>query len=113
MVGRVLSIFGGRATHFLFGGVFIGLLLPDLASLARPLLMPSVATMLLLTLLRVDWAILHSHTRRFLTLGLAISWILLLAPLVTWLALAPNYLPPDLSAAVVLMAAAPPTRGLL
>jgi BASS family bile acid:Na+ symporter len=108
---RLLSIIGGRATQFLFAGVFIGLLLPDLAALARPLLAPSVGLMLGLTLLRVDWRRLgrrHAHGLRNI---LAIAWIVLLSPLLVWLCLLPDFLPPSLTAALVLMAAAPPIIG--
>jgi BASS family bile acid:Na+ symporter len=108
---RLLSLVGGRATQFLFGGVFIGLLLPDLAAWARPLLAPSVCLMLLLTLLRVEWRfVVHHLGRPVLTAG-AIIWTLLLSPLLVWAALLPFALPAALATALVLMASAPPIIG--
>jgi BASS family bile acid:Na+ symporter len=108
---RLLSIIGGRATQFLFAGVFIGLLLPDLAALARPLLAPSVGLMLGLTLLRVDWRRLGRWRMEGLRTTLAIAWIVLLSPCLVWLCLLPDFLPSSLTAALVLMAAAPPIIG--
>jgi hypothetical protein len=36
-------------------GVFLGLLVPPLASLFRPLLVPAILTPFLIALLRIDW----------------------------------------------------------
>ncbi len=80
-MNQLLSLIGGRATQFLFAGVFIGLLLPDLAAVARPLLAPSVGLMLGLTLLRVDWRSLGRWRDRAVFTSVAVSWILLLSPL--------------------------------
>ena len=110
---RLLSLVGGRATQFLFGGVFIGLLLPDLAAWARPLLAPCVFFMLLLTLLRVDLRFVAGHLGQPLLASGAIIWILLLSPAFLWVALLLLPLPDSLSAALVLMAAAPPIIGAI
>ena len=106
-MNQLLSLIGGRATQFLFVGVFIGLLLPDLAAVARPLLAPSVGLMLGLTLLRVDWRSLGRWRDRAVFTSVAVSWILLLSPLLVWFCLLPGFLPPTLTVALVLVAAAP------
>ena len=63
-MGRLLGFLGGNAILALFLGVFLGLLLPDLADLARPLLAPCVVALLIATLLRVEWDGLARHARR-------------------------------------------------
>ena len=107
-MGRLLAFLGGDATRVLFFGVFIGLLLPQLSALFRPLLAPSVLVLLLAMLLRVDWRAIAERLRqplRALLLGLA---VLIASPLLFWLVLTPLELPPALYTALVLMAAAPP-----
>ncbi len=107
-MSRVLAQLGGHGTKVLFVGVFLGLLLPDLAKLARPLLAPSVVALLLATLLRVEWQAMLSYTRRPL-LGLGITaWVLVASPVIVWLVLKLPTAPEALATALVLMAAAPP-----
>lgn len=107
-MGRLLALLGKHAAWALFGGVFIGLALPWLAGLARPLLAPSVVVILGAALLRADWGAMAGYARRpWLILGL-IAWFMVVSPVVTWLVLKALGPPPALSAAIVLMAAAPP-----
>ena len=83
-MSRFLAQLGGHGTKVLFVGVFLGLLLPDLAKFARPLLAPSVVALLLATLLRVEWQAMLSYTRRPL-LGLGITaWVLVASPVIVW-----------------------------
>ena len=107
-MGRLLAFLGGDATRVLFFGVFIGLLLPPLSALFRPLLAPAVLVLLLAMLLRVDWRAIAERLRRPLQVALLGAAVLLASPLLVWLVLAPLDLPPALYAALVLMAAAPP-----
>lgn len=89
-------------------GVFAGLVAPDLADLCRPLLPASVAGLLFLALLRVDWRDLAAHfSRPWLNAGLAV-WLLLLSPLLVWLAVSALGVEAGLATALVLMAACPP-----
>lgn len=106
-----LAILGGHATWVLFGGVLIGLILPDLASMARPLLVPSVALMLLLTMLRIDWHLIVHYGRRYVLLIVSLIWILGTTPVLVWAALWFDGLPTELASAIILMAAAPPIVG--
>ena len=110
-LARLLEILGRHATWALFGGVLIGLALPDLAALARPLLAPCVVLLLTAALLRVEWESMLGYARRpGLIAGLAV-WCMLVCPLVTWLLVGFLPLPEALSTAIVLMAAAPPILG--
>ncbi|MDF2094872.1 hypothetical protein [Aquibaculum arenosum] len=108
---RLLSLLGGKGVPLLFVGVFIGLLLPGLANLLRPLLAPSVVLLLLFSLLRVDWQQVGTYLRRPLLTGGLVAWMLLASPVLTWAALAGVPLPSGLETAVILMAAAPPILG--
>jgi len=108
---RLLTLLGGQGTRVLFAGVFLGLLLPDLAALARPLLTPSVIALLLATLLRVDWREMAAYSRRpLLSAGITL-WLLLACPIAMLAVLAPMTPPESLTTALVLMAAAPPILG--
>src|SRR5690554_6690435 len=74
---RFLSLLGGRGVTLLFAGVFLGLALPDLAALLRPLLAPSVVLLLFFSLLRVDWLSILGHLRRPLLTAVLVTWMLL------------------------------------
>lgn len=109
---RVLEFLGGNAIPALFLGVFLGLLLPDLATLARPLLGPCVVLLLLATLLRVDWDGVRLYVRRPGLGVMATAWLLIASPILVWALVVPHgLLPPALATALVLMAAAPPILG--
>src|SRR5690606_7590681 len=107
-MSRLLAFLGSHATWVLFVGVFLGLALPALATLARPLLAPAVVVLLTATLLRIDGGVMLAYLRRPRLAALIIAWLLLGAPLATAAALALLPLPETLTTALVLMAAAPP-----
>jgi BASS family bile acid:Na+ symporter len=107
-MSRLLALLGGHATWVLFVGVFLGLALPSLATFARPLLAPAVAVILTATLVRVDWDVMVTYLRRPWLAGLITAWLLLGAPVLVAVVLALVPLPPALTTALVLMAAAPP-----
>lgn len=107
-MSRLLAFLGGHATWVLFVGVFLGLALPSLATLARPLLAPAVAVLLTATLVRVDWRVMLDTLRRPGLVAGIVAWLLLGAPLVTAAVLTLLPLPGPLTTALVLMAAAPP-----
>jgi bile acid:Na+ symporter, BASS family len=107
-MSRLLAFLGGHATWVLFVGVFLGLALPSLASLARPLLAPAVAVLLTATLVRVDWRVMLDTLRRPGLVAVIVAWLLVGAPVATTGVLALLPLPGPLSTALVLMAAAPP-----
>ena len=81
-MSRLLAFLGGNATWVLFVGVFLGLALPALSSLARPLLAPAVAVLLTATLVRIDWQVMLGYLRRPWLAAVITAWLLLGAPLV-------------------------------
>lgn len=103
-----LALVGRHATTVLFLGVFIGLALPDLAALARPLLPPAVVLLLTATLLRLDWQAIGLELRRPGLQLLLFPWQQLLLPLLVWALCRALPIPDSLTAALVLMALAPP-----
>lgn len=107
----LLAFLGRHGPRALFLGVFLGIALPDLAALFRPLLGPAVALLLLLALLRVDWQAMGAVVRRPWLCAALIAWILLVSPLAVWAVLQAVPLPGSLATALVLMAAAPPIVG--
>jgi len=107
-MSRLLAFLGGHATWVLFVGVFLGLALPQLSSLARPLLAPCVAVLLTATLVRIDWRLMLGYLRRPGAAAVIVAWLLLGAPLLTAGLLTLLPLPGPLTTALVLMAAAPP-----
>ena len=111
VLALLLDTLGRHATWALCGGVLLGLALPDLAALARPLLAPSVALLLTTALLRVDWSLMLGYARRPALMIALAAWCMLACPLVTWLLIGLAPLPESLLTAVVLMAAAPPILG--
>ncbi len=109
---RLLAFLGGHGPKVLFLGVFLGLALPDLAAVARPLVGPAVALLTLLTLLRVEWSQMAAYLRRPRLALLLLAWLLLVSPVLMWAALALLPAPAALETALVLMAAAPPILGV-
>ncbi len=104
----LLGFLGRHARWALPAGVFVGVALPDLAALARPLLTPAVIGTLTAALLRLDWSRLAQAARRPALPGWIALWQLVASPLIVWLGTVLAGLPPDLRLVLVLQAAAPP-----
>ncbi|MDH3472649.1 MAG: hypothetical protein OEM59_03065 [Rhodospirillales bacterium] len=107
MPGRLLAAIGRHAPPCLAAGVFLGLVLPDLAALLRPALGPLVALLLAGSLLRLDWQMLAATLRRPGSLALATGWQLMVSPALAWALTFFAGLPPGLTQALILNAAAP------
>ncbi len=93
------------------GGVLLGLAVPPLAAIARPLLVPALLIPLTLALLRIDWHAMGAFRRRPAVALALIGWILLVSPLAIWAVVQPLLvlgMPESLGQALVLMAAASP-----
>lgn len=106
---RLLSALGREGTRAVALSIVIGLVIPPLASLAKPLLTPLVYVMMVASFMRTDLARLR--TGRGLGLAvLAVVWIMGLAPalLATALALGVPVSDPDILLAIVLQVSAPP-----
>ena len=105
---RALDYLGRHATLFLAGGVLLGLAVPPLAALARPLLIPGLLIPLVIALLRLDWNALAAYARRPGLVALISAGLLVGSPALMWLALKVFSLPPPLAQGLTLMAAASP-----
>lgn len=93
---------------FLFLSVFAGLVLPDLAHALRPLLPPAVVILLILSMLRMDWAAVLSTSRRPVRVALVLAWVQIGAPVAMAAVVAFLDLSVGLGAALILMAASAP-----
>ena len=108
LLHRVLDYLGRHATLFLAGGAVLGLLLPQLAALARPLLVLGLVLPLIIALVRLDWGALAAYAQRPVLVAAIVAWMLVISPVMMWLALKLFQLPAALVQALVLMAAAAP-----
>jgi len=104
----LLGFLGRHARWALPAGVFVGVALPDLAALLRPLLTYLVIGTLTTALLRLDWDRLVQAARRPALPGWIALWQLVASPLVVWFGTGFAGLAPDLRLVLVLQAAAPP-----
>jgi len=111
MIAQFLIILARHARPILAGGIFAGLLLPDLASLLRPLMEAAVVASLSLSMLRIDWPAIFAWGRQPLRAGAAVGWIMLGAPALTLAAVTLLGLPAGLAVALVFAAAAPPVTA--
>ena len=108
---RSLAFVGRHATKFMAGGVLIGFLVPPLAALAKPLLVPTLVIPLALALIRLDWSAVAASRRRPGLVAALVAWILGASPLVVWAITTPALalgLPAGLREALILMAASSP-----
>jgi bile acid:Na+ symporter, BASS family len=103
-----LAWLGRHGSAVIALGVFLGLALPPLAALLKPLLIPAIVGPFLIALIRLDWQRLRHHLARPTTTLLAPLWLLVLSPLLVDAAVRPFGLPPAIHGGLVLMAAAPP-----
>ena len=105
---RGLAWLGRHGGAVIAVAVFVGLAVPPLAALLRPLLVAAIVGPFLIALLRIDWQQLGRLIRRPAGTLVALAWLLVLLPIATHTLLLPFALPPSLHASMVLMAAAPP-----
>ncbi len=108
LIDPLLRAIAGRARVMLAAGVFLGILLPPLAALCRPLLTPAVVGTLTFALLRLDWQHLRDGLDRPALPGVITLWLLVVSPLLIWLLNIGLGLAPALGLALVLQSAAPP-----
>lgn len=103
---RPLGWLGRHAAPCIAAGVFLGLLVPPLASLLRPWLVPAIILPFIVALLRLDLAALRSDLAHPLVPLLATGWVLIGAPVLV--ALGVVLAPGPLDAALVTTAACAP-----
>ena len=99
---------GRQARWSLPAGVFLGILWPELAHLARPLLPPAVVGTLVAALLRMDWPRLWAWVRQPLGPMALTLWLTLLSPGLVWLITLPMGLPDEWRVMLVLQSAGSP-----
>ncbi|HVF63812.1 MAG TPA: hypothetical protein VNE58_07455 [Casimicrobiaceae bacterium] len=107
----MLKYLGRHATLFMAGGVLLGLVVPPLAALAKPLLIPTLLIPLTLALVRLDWSAVAAWRHRAGTAALLIVWLLGISPVLVWgasTALVSVGFPEPLRQALVMMAASSP-----
>lgn len=97
-----------HSTKLLAVGVLLGLAVPPLADLLRPLLAPVIVLTLALALLRIDLKAMSAYARRPGLVAILVVFLMLVSPVVVAAVARPFELPPGLLAGLVLMAAAPP-----
>jgi len=108
MSQHILSTLGRYATQLMAGTVFVALLAPDLAHLAKPLLAPSVWGLLFIAMVRLDWPGVVHHLRRYQLVSVVLIWLLVVSPILMWGLLQFTPLSPGIIAALVLMSASAP-----
>lgn len=104
----MLDHVGRHGRLYMSLGALIGLLLPPLASLAAPLLLPALLVTTVVALVRVDWRMLRGYAARPRLLLPMLLGSLLLSPLLVAATLHGLALPDSLRAAMVLVAASAP-----
>ena len=108
---HLIALAGRHATAVMAAGVLLGLVVPPLAALARPLLVPTLVIPLALALVRLDWAAAAAWRGRPLAVASLLAFVLVVSPVavrVATVALEPLGFPASLSQALVLMAASSP-----
>ena len=102
---------GAHAARFLAAGVFLGLIFPPLATLLKPLLAPSVALLLSVAMVRIDWSLVLRHGKRLHLSLLVLFWLTAGSAVLMWGICRLLDVPPAFTTALVLMAAAPPVTS--
>ncbi|WP_305984142.1 sodium:proton symporter [Roseibium sp. MMSF_3544] len=114
LLGAGLAFIGRHGTAALAVTVFIGMALPALSSYLRPFLTISVFSLLTLAFLRVDQEAIKLRLKRPALLIAALIWMMLGAPLLTYLLikyLGLAALGPDVVLALYISTAAPPVMA--
>lgn len=104
VIARILAFIVRFAPQAMAGGVFIGLVLPDLADLLRPLIAPAVWGLLFLALLRISLKDMLETIRRPVLAVSLIFWMMIVTPVLMALVMMVVDLRPGLEAALVLSA---------
>ncbi|MDF1792930.1 MAG: hypothetical protein P1U88_13515 [Thalassobaculaceae bacterium] len=107
-----LAWMGKHATALLAVGVFLGLALPDLATLARPLLVPTIIVMLVFSLLRLQPSAVLAAARSPGRVLPVVGFVLLVSPAIGQAGVAlldlESWFGAGVAVAVVVWTASPP-----
>jgi hypothetical protein len=110
-LAAALSWLGRQGTRAVAASIFIGIMVPPLAALLKPIFAYALFALLCLAFLRVEPAQVRAHFSRPLIVGAAAAWMMLGTPLLIGLALLALGIAdrvPGLYLAMILQAAAPP-----
>lgn len=107
-LSRGLEYLGRHATIFMATGFLFGLCLPPLAELIRPWLTALILLLLIVVLLRINYAQVITQMQAPGLLLIALVWLLVGSPVLIALGLKYIHLSPEIAAALVLWAASPP-----
>src|SRR6185369_14655173 len=106
-----LAWLGRQGTRAVAASLFIGILLPPLAALLKPIFAYALFALLCLAFLRVDPVAVRRHFGHPWRIAAAAGWMMLATPVLIGLVLMALGLPerlPGLYIAMILQAAAPP-----
>ena len=106
-MAALLAFLNRRASAILATCLFVGIALPDLAALARPVLVPAVTFLLATAILRMDWARLAEPLARPVVPLLLIAFLMLGIPVLVATVVSLLPLPDGLRLAIPLFATAP------
>src|SRR3954451_14904232 len=98
-----LSWLGRQGTRAVATSIFIGIFVPPLAALFKPIFPYALFALLCLAFLRVDPAEVRAHFARPLIVGVASAWMMLATPLLIGLTLVLLHLPERLPGLYVAM----------
>jgi len=110
-LAAALSWLGRQGTRAVAASIFIGIFLPPLAALFKPVFPLALFALLCLAFLRVDPVEVRAHFSRPLIVAAASAWMMLATPLLigfTLVAIDMSDRLPGLYVAMILQAAAPP-----
>jgi hypothetical protein len=111
LLAAALAFLGRHGTRAVAISIFLGLAVPPLSALFKPLVTPAIFLLLLLAFLRVDSRELRAHFVAPALVVLASAWIMVVVPAAFGLAFLALGLPqrvPDLFIGLLLQSCAPP-----
>jgi BASS family bile acid:Na+ symporter len=110
-VGEALAWLGRQGTRAVAASIFVGLAVPALAILFKPLVAPTIFCLLTLAFLRVEPAALRDQFMKPRLLILATLWMMVAVPVIlgfTYALVGRGEIWKELSLALIMQAAAPP-----
>lgn len=118
VLNNIMAFLSRYAPQAMAGGIFLGLLMPGLASQLRPYLAEAVWGLLFLAMVRIEFRDVVERMRRPMLVIALVTWMLVITPLLMTLILMGVDLRPGLEAALILTAASSslfstPTLGIM
>ncbi|MFT5421589.1 MAG: BASS family bile acid:Na+ symporter [Candidatus Endobugula sp.] len=110
-LSHALSFLGRHAAIALPISVSLGLIIPSLAEMLTPLLVPALLTPLTLSLVRIQTDQLVNTTQQWKLLSLLCIWVLIMSPLIIWGLLSISPIPEPIAMAAIIASTAPPVSA--